>query len=489
LELAGALVGARAALTADGRPQTAGEAVHRLQSAVEAYRGPFLKGFSLPDSPKFEGWVLNRRQHYERQALEALGLLADWHEVQDEYEQAESYAHRQLEIEPWREPAYQQLMRALALQGKRVEALAQYENLGQVLKDELSVVSSEETVILAERIQSGDFSKGMAEAAVDEPGKPGKPDHNLPVQRTSFIGREGEIEKITALLDQSNLVTVIGHGGIGKTRIAIQVAHAVLADYGDGVWFVDLAPIADPEQVPQAAARAVGMHVDTGSQALEALLSYIEQRQLLLVLDNCEHLIDACVQLADAILTSCPQVKILATSRETLSISGETVHYLVALSTPDPDELPEFDALRKYEAIALFATRAEAVHSQFSLTPRNALETARLCAQLDGIPLAIELVAAWTRTLSVEKISSRLTEDLDFLRGASRTVLPRHRTLRACLDWSYDLLTNGERKLLQALSVFAGGWTLEAAERCALRAVRQHMAFWRHWTSWSPRAW
>ena len=291
-----------------------------------------------------------------------------------------------------------------------------------------------------------------------------EPAHNLPRQLTSFIGREAEIQQVVMLLEQAPQVTVIGHGGIGKTRLAIQVSRAVLDRFQDGVWLVDLAPLADPEKVPQTAARAVGIPVDTGSQALEALLDYIRPRQMLLVLDNCEHLIDACAQLAEAVLTECPQVKILATSRETLGTTGESVLLLAVSVVPNPDDMPVFDQITQFEAIELFASRASAVQSQFALTAHNAIDVAQVCAQLDGIPLAIELAAAWVRTLPVDQINRRLTENIDFLRGSSRTALPRHQTLRACLDWSYDLLSPGEQDLLGALSVFAGGWTLEAAE-------------------------
>jgi predicted ATPase/DNA-binding SARP family transcriptional activator len=437
-----------------------------LEAAVDLYTDHFMAGFSLPDSPEFDEWQFFQAEELRGQLASALTRLSSYYASasRQDFETAIRYARRWLTLDPLHEPAHQQLMELYALSGQKAAALRQYERCYQVLSDELGVSPSEETQSLYQRIRTSTLT----------PPTGSQPKNNLPLELTSFIGRQDEIVQVQELLQANRLVTVIGHGGIGKTRLAIQVCRAVLDRFQDGVWLVDLAPLSDPEKVPQSAARAVGIPVDTGAQALEALLDYLRPRQMLLVLDNCEHLIEACAQLAEAILIECHQVKILATSREPLGTTGESVYYLPSLPVPNIDELPKFDQLSQFEAIELFESRACAVQSQFAINPHNASDVARLCVQLDGIPLAIELAAAWVRTLPVDQISNRLSENIDFLRGTGRSVLPRHQTLRACLDWSYDLLSLCEQELLEALSVFAGGWTLEAAEAvCTLNCGSQ----------------
>ena len=442
--------------------ETCADCIPILEAVVDLYSDHFMAGFSLPDCPDYDEWQFFQAEELRRLLAGALIKLSSHYSSLGEYEAAISHARRWLNLDPLHEPAHQHLMKLYAGSGQKAAALRQYDICRQVLADELGIQPSEELIQLHERIKAGEFiGAGVPVTAIDEKEEPV---HNLPRQLTSFIGREAEIQQVILLLEGAPQVTVIGHGGIGKTRLAIEVSRAVLDHFPDGVWLVDLAPLSDPEKVPQTAARAVGIPVDSGSQALEALLGYIGPRQMLLVLDNCEHLIEACAQLAEAVLKQCPQVTILATSREPLGSMGESVYYLPSLPVPDIEESHEFDQLSQIEAIELFVSRACAVQSQFALNPHNASNVARVCAQMDGIPLAIELAAAWVRTLSVDQISRRLSENIDFLRGTNRTTLPRHQTLRACLDWSYDLLSPGEQDLLQVFSVFAGGWTLEAAE-------------------------
>ena len=242
-----------------------------------------------------------------------------------------------------------------------------------------------------------------------------------------------------------------------------------MAEFDDGVWWVELAPISDPDLVPQAVARALGVREAPGRSLTEALLEHLESRKALLVLDYCEHLVEGCAALADTLLRSCPNLRILATSREGLSIVGEITWLVPPLSSPDSNSLIPVEELRSYEAINLFVERAEAVVPTFELTEHNAPAVARLCQMLDGMPLAIELAAARVRVLSVEQISSRLEGSFALLTGGSRTALPRQRTLRAAIDWSYELLGEAEKVLLGRLSVFAGGFTLEAAEEVCSR--------------------
>jgi predicted ATPase/class 3 adenylate cyclase/DNA-binding XRE family transcriptional regulator/Tfp pilus assembly protein PilF len=287
--------------------------------------------------------------------------------------------------------------------------------------------------------------------------------NNLPAQLTSFVGRSKEIEQIKEHLQQSRLVTLTGSGGIGKTRLALQVASELLPDFPEGVWLLELAPLSDPSLVPQAIANTLGLVEQADRPPLTVLSDFLHDRHILLLLDNCEHLIQACAQLAEALLHACPDLHILATSREALEISGETLYHVPSLVSPDLLNIT-LDMLPQYEAVQLFVERAQSVLRDFSLTPDNAQAIAQVCHHLDGIPLALELAAARVKVLRAEEIAVRLDDRFHLLTGGARTALPRHQTLRAMIDWSHELLTEPERVLLRRLSVFAGGWTLEAAE-------------------------
>jgi predicted ATPase/class 3 adenylate cyclase len=290
------------------------------------------------------------------------------------------------------------------------------------------------------------------------------PATNLPVQPTSFIGRAREQAEVRLLLGAAPLVTLTGTGGAGKTRLALEVAAGLVAAHADGVWLVEFAALADPALVPQAVAQALGLREEPGRPLLATLTAHLQPKALLLVLDNCEHLIGACAELATALLRACPQLRLLATSRAALEVPGETLYRVPSLAAPDPDQLPPPEQLPAYEAVQLFVARARARRSDFALTARNAPAVAAVCARLDGMPLALELAAARVSVLPVEGIAARLDDRFRLLTGGPRTALPRQQTLRATLDWSYDLLSESERWLLERLSVFAGGWTLDAAE-------------------------
>jgi predicted ATPase/DNA-binding SARP family transcriptional activator len=343
--------------------------------------------------------------------------------------------------------------------------------------------------------------------------------NNLPEQITRFIGRERELAEIHRLLKpvaghesrvtrqehsvggpatrDPRLITITGTGGSGKTRLALQLAAELEEGYADGVRFVELAALTDPALVPQALAATLSVREERDAPLTRALVAHLRAKQILVVLDNCEHLLAACATLAEALLRACPEVVILATSREALNIPGETIYRLPSLSLPEEasgvrrqvsagdgsDVASRTDALRltpdascllQSEAVRLFLDRATAAAPSFRLTPENAAVVAQVCRQLDGIPLAIELAAARLRVLSVEQIAARLDDRFRLLTGGSRTALPRQQTLRATLDWSYDLLPEPERALLRRLAVFAGGWTLEAAEAvCGDEGVRR----------------
>ena len=301
---------------------------------------------------------------------------------------------------------------------------------------------------------------------VDLPGTPehGRPPDNLPLQLTSFVGREREMAQVRELLEDNRLLTFTGPGGSGKTRLALVVASGLGRGFEDGVWLVELASLSDPELVPQAVASVLGVRETPGTPLVDSLRIHLGSRGVLLVLDNCEHLVEACASLAEALLHSCPNLRILATSREALGVSGETIFAIPPLSLPDPRRLPALESLPRYEATRLFVERAKAARHGFSLTEGNAMAVAQVCYRLDGIPLAIELAAARIRVLSAEQISSRLDDSFRLLTGGGRSALAHQRTLRTAMDWSHELLSEEEQAMLRRLSVFAGGFTLEAAE-------------------------
>lgn len=286
--------------------------------------------------------------------------------------------------------------------------------------------------------------------------------NNLPGQLTSFIGRERELVEIKWLLPDIRVLTLVGAGGIGKTRLALQVAAEVVAAYRDGVWLVDLAPLVDPALVPSAVAQMLGVREVAGKPLIETLCSQLQGRQMLLLLDNCEHLLEACASLADRMLRSAEALTIIATSREPLRVLGEQIYPLTTLSLPD--RAADLVIVTRSEAVQLFVDRARRQQPNFKLTSTNFAAVALLCIRLDGIPLALELAAARITTLSIEQIDARLDDRFKLLTRGDRAGLPRHQTLRALIDWSYNLLTDPERALLRRLSVFAGGWTIEAAD-------------------------
>jgi len=288
--------------------------------------------------------------------------------------------------------------------------------------------------------------------------------HNLPLQLTSFIGREREIAEMKYLLSATRLLTLVGPGGTGKTRLSIQVASDLLDQYPDGAWFVELAPISDPLLIPRTTAIAIGLRDEPQRPVIDMLCDYLRGKHLLLVLDNCEHLVEACAQMADTLLHACPQIRILASSREALGIAGETSYLVPSLELPDMQNLPTVEALSQCEAIRLFIERASAATQNFKVTDDNASSIAQICHRLDGIPLAIELAAAKVRALSAGQIAQRLDDRFHLLTGGSRTAMPRHQTLQAAIEWSHNLLTASEQTLFRRLSVFVNGWTLEAAE-------------------------
>ncbi len=288
--------------------------------------------------------------------------------------------------------------------------------------------------------------------------------NNLPYPVTSFVGRADALAELQRLLATTRLLTLTGVGGTGKTRLALELAGQVLDDYPDGVWLVELAPVADSAQVAATVLSILSTPNHPELTATDSVLSFLKTRRVLLLLDNCEHVIEACARLADALMRGCSDVRILATSREALSISGELSWRVPSLAAPPATGVITPEALAQHDAVKLFVERAAFAQPGFAVTPTNAMAIQQICARLDGIPLALELAAARIKTLSPDKIAERLNDRFRLLTGGNRTVLPRQQTLQALVDWSYKLLTEPEKTLLQRLSVFTGGWTLEAAE-------------------------
>lgn len=292
--------------------------------------------------------------------------------------------------------------------------------------------------------------------------------NNLPVQLTSFVGREEEILEIEMSFQRARLLTLVGPGGVGKTRLSVQIGERALAQHADGVWFVELAELSDASLLPQAVASPFHLRDDGERSAADLLADYLRTKSVLLVLDNCEHLIDACATFVDALMRRCPRVKILATSREPLDVPGEVVWRVPTMPIPNMDHQLSTEVLMQYDAIRLFTERSTARLQSFRLTQENAPSVARICKRLDGIPLAIELAAARVASLEMDEIVERLERALSLLTTGPRTLTPRQKTLRGAIDWSYDLLSPAERALFRRLGAFSGTFSMEAVEQVAL---------------------
>jgi predicted ATPase/uncharacterized protein HemY len=352
---------------------------------------------------------------------------------------------------------------------------------GKLTKDEEPTPSANPSLRSGGQALSGEKGKGqVADPRLSRPVA--HPDlTNIPASLTSFIGRESQLAQVRELLASTRLLTLLGPGGIGKTRLALQVGASQLPRYQDGVWLVELAALSDPTLVAQVVATTLGVREQPGHSLAEALVAHLRPRRTLLLLDNCEHLVESCATLAGALLQACPDLRMVATSREALRISGEVLWRVPSLKVPSTEyQVPsggrtkennhdsalstQYSVVSSYESVQLFLERARAAEPGFDLTGENAPAVAQICYRLDGVPLAIELAAACVRALAVEQIAVRLDDRFRLLVGGSRFALPRHQTLRAALDWSYDLLNEGEQALMARLSVFPGGCTLESAE-------------------------
>lgn len=422
------------------------------EAAVACYGGTLLEGC-------YDDWALTEQQRREEAYDSARTALAQQATRRGNHAEAARHWKALTVLDPLREAAWRGWMQALADTGSVAAALEVYRQLREVLRREMSGVPAPETTNLYQALQGRLPTPEQISLTTDtERVFPIPPAGYLPAPPTRFIGRAAEVAEIVSRLQEERLLTIIGPGGIGKTRLALQVGETLRAGLEDGVWFVDLAPLADLSQVPGAIARLFGVREVPGETLLDTLACHLVGRRLLLILDNCEHLVPACADVTGRLLSSYPHLHVLATSRQTLGLSGEAVFPLHAL----PDA----------EAAELFARRARAARTDFKLTSENAAAVAEVCRRLDGIPLALELAAARMGVLSLGDIADRLADRFLLLTrsGGGRGVPERHRTLRATLDWSWDLLTDAERDLLCRLSVFAGGATLSAARAVAFPA-------------------
>ncbi len=412
-------------------------------------------------------WIAPLREHLRSLHLQVLLALAQSLRARAEYARAIDFAIRVLNRDAGNEFAHQIVMFCYAMQGKYGLALRQFERCQRALREALGIEPSPETLALAQWI------KGQPAA---EPSH-AAPLTNLPAPLTSFIGREREIAELKLLLKATRMLTLTGAGGSGKTRLAIQVAAEVMRDdptgrlYKDGVWWADLAGLREEALVAHAIAQTLGVREMPHRSLLEALTSFLKAKQLLLILDNCEHLLEACAQISETLLTHCPDLRVLATSRQSFNIAGETAWIVPSLALPSASFLAResadkqtIAALEDSEAVRFFIERAQSVKLDFQLTEQNAISVARICEWLDGIPLALELAAARIRLLTAEHLAERLHDRFNLLTTGSRTALPRHQTLRACFDWSYDLIPADARKVFRRLSVFMGSFALEAVE-------------------------
>jgi predicted ATPase/DNA-binding SARP family transcriptional activator len=436
----------------------------RLQEAVQLYRGSFLAQFSLSDSVLFEEWALLKREWLHHRAVAAMGRLVTYHERRGDYEQAISAARQQLELDSWREEAHRQLMRLLVLNGERSAALAQYERCRRLLAEELGVEPEAETTTLYEQIRE---ATPDAPVEVRRLNLPANRPHNLPPQPTPFVGREQELADLSALLDNPacRLVTLVGMGGVGKTRLALQVATEQLESFADGVHWVPLAGLHSAERLIRTIGDAVGCSFSGQEEVRHQLLSCLRDKEMLLVLDNFEHLLEEAGLLAD-ILKAAPEVSLLVTSRGWLHLRSEWVFEVRGLPVPDPEVVTSLQE-EQSSAVQLFVQSAVRAKNDWRLNEAERPWIVRICQLLEGLPLGIELAAAWVRLLSCEEIAREVEKDLAFLASTTRDVPNRHRSLQAVFDHSWRLLSEEEQRVLGELALFRGGFRREAAEQVA----------------------
>ena len=412
-------------------------AADELIIRLSFYDSELLPGF-------YEDWVTLERERFQALFEQRIAHLLEMLEKEQRWNDVIKWAEHWISRGQAPEAAYRALMLAYDTLGDRTKVASTYKRYVQALS-ELGLEPSDHTQALA-------FKRASS--------------LNIPIPITSFVGREMELKEVAELLSKYRLITLTGSGGVGKTRLAIQVIAETLESFPDGVWFLDLAPHSDPAFVPSALAGLLGLREPTDSKAsiINLLKGYLHLRTALLVFDNCEHLIESCSQLINSLLQVCQNLHILTTSREALRIAGEMPYRVPSLDVSRSEIETDVDILAKPKSVQLFLERAAMASPGFVIRPQNAQIIANICKRLDGIPLAIELAATRVNVLATEQILNRLDDRFSLLTQGERTALPRHQTLQAMIDWSYNLLSERETVLLQRITTFAGGWTLEAAE-------------------------
>jgi predicted ATPase/DNA-binding SARP family transcriptional activator len=428
----------------------------RERPCLDAYRDALaLYAGELLPGDRYEDWSTARREALRERRLALLVGMAELHaEAGDEAAAIEALQGAVVD-DPLHEEAHRRLMRLFTTAGRRQQALAQYQQLRRVLRSELAADPDPET--------RGLYRTILADGAPDREGEVEvQVASNLPHELTSFIGRERELSELAGQLTRTRLLTLTGPGGCGKTRLALELARRCAADFEDGVWFIELAALSDPELVAQETATALGLQLRSERDPIEVLIAQVGERRLLLALDNCEHVIGACARLVDRLLRACPRLAVLTTSREPLRIHGEVSWRVPSLSLPAGDH--SLEQLERGEAVRLFCERVADMVPGFVLSAENAAAVAGICFRLDGMPLPLELAAARAAVLSPAQILERLGDSLTLLTAGSRTGLTRQQTLRATLVWSHDLLSDTERTLFRRLGVFAGPFSVEAVE-------------------------
>ena len=452
------------------------DCLEALTQAVLLYKDGFLTGFTLRDSLEFDEWQILQAETLHRELIGALKRLVLGFTANGEIDTAITYTHRWLALDPLDEVAYRQLMQLYTWSGKRNEALRQYQNCVRILKRELGVAPQEETTALYDHIRtSTDFhpSEGITPVLPAKSPRltaPQRKPNNLPVQLTSFIGRTAELHAVMQEISRPDvhLLTLIGPGGVGKTRLSIEVAAQLLDLFEDGTFFVNLAPLRDPALVAATIARVLGVPESKNIPLLESLKKFVYDRNLLLVLDNFEHLINA-APLVTELLNASPHLKVLVTSRTLLHVYGEHLHPVRPLILPSQAGETQLESIAQSEAVQLFIERTRAMRANFTLTSDNFRSVSEICARLDGLPLAIELAAARVRAISPQVMLSQWAEAggqtrLQTLADGQRDQPARHQTLRNAIAWSYQLLDEAEKKVFRRAGVLVGDWTLEAAE-------------------------
>jgi predicted ATPase/DNA-binding SARP family transcriptional activator len=464
----------------------------QLAEAVALYRGQFMAGFYLDDCPEFETWLLSEQEAWQRRVTAILDQLITYHTRRHQDDQALGYARRWLALEPWQEQAHRALMLLLAHSGQRGAALTQYETCRRVLAEELAAEPSKETVELYEQIRAGQLPPRVAPEPIDlgeaAPGQPTQaepvaltpppPPVNIPLPGTAMINRDDERAAIAARLADPacRLLTLIGPGGIGKTRLAIQAGleaatRSVGGELEHGIYFIPLDPLSSADFLLSTLANAINFSFYSGDDPTSQLLNYLREKRMLLILDNFEHLLTADqtggVDLVANILAHAGHVKILAASRERLNLQGEWILPVQGLSAPAPHDRVTTKELAGYSAVQLFLQQAQTVQPGFKPTTADQQAIQRICRLVEGVPLAIELAASWLQLLSCDEIAAEIERNLDFLATPLRNVPERHRSLRAVFDYSWQLMSPEEKRIFRQLSVFRGGFRHEAAEQVA----------------------